>query len=126
MEKLATTKEDRWEESVSFDSPANLRGLPLLSNLQDTFTSYVGEWINGSEARTGENREDGTVYYNHEGVIWYEFLNREDAYNYFFGSKTAPFAVAEYDEGLSELNDEETFGDWQCVNGFPVDKLPKN
>lgn len=109
-----------------FDLPVGLTGRPSLFHLKNIFTSYEGEWTNGSEARTGENRNDGTVSYNYEGLYVYEFLNKEDAYGYFFEDKEVPYAVAEYDEDLSELNDEETFGEWECVNGFPEEKLPQN
>lgn len=94
-------------------------GLPELFSIRDTFLTYVGEWTNGKECRTGENREDGTVTYLMDGLYLYEFKTREDAFKYLFDDdRTVPYAMAEYDEELTEANGECSFGEWEFHNGF--------
>ena len=99
----------------------NVAGLPRLYDVKEYFSTYIGEWVNVQECRTGENREDGTVYYYQDGLYWYEFLTREDAFEYLFnGERDMPYALREYDDELSEQNGEESFTDWEYHNGFPT------
>lgn len=99
-------------------------GLPELFSIRETFLTYVGEWSNGKECRTGENREDGTVTYLMDGLYLYEFKTREDAFKYLFDdNRSVPFAIAEYDEELTQTNGEETFGEWEFHNGFIFEQL---
>ena len=88
-----------------------MTGLPLLSDIKEHFLTFVGEWSTAKECRTGENRADGTVSYNQDGLYLYEFHTREDAFNYLFEDvRSVPFAIAEYDE--------EAFGEWEFHNEF--------
>lgn len=95
-------------------------GTPELESLKPHFEAFIGEWSISSN-RTGENREDGTVYYYQDGLYWYEFQNRKDAFRYLFnGERDMPHALCEYDDELSEQNGEESFTDWEYHNGFPA------
>lgn len=83
--------------------------------------------MNGKECRTGENRANGTVTYNQDGLYLYEFKTREDAYKYFFeDNRSIPYAFAEYNEDESEEKGEETFGKWEFNNGFKPEWLDAN
>lgn len=94
-------------------------GLPLLSSIKEHFLTFVGEWANGKECRTGENRADGTVSYNQDGLYLYEFQTREDAFKYLFeDDRSVPYAMAEYYQEASEYNGEETFDELKYFNGF--------
>lgn len=96
-----------------------LTGLPQLTSLKSNFLTFVGDWINGQDCRTGENRGDGTVTYNQDGLYLYEFKTREDAFKYLFDDdRSVPFAIAAYYKEASEYNGEETFGEWEFHNGF--------
>jgi len=102
----------------------NVAGLSQLSDTKDHFLTYVGAWASAKECCTGENRKDGTVYYYQDGLYWYEFQNREDAFKYLFnGERDMPYALREYDDELSDQNGEESFSDWEYHN-FPT--LNKN
>lgn len=96
-----------------------LTGLSQLSATKDNFLTFVGDWINGQDCRTGENRVDGTVTYLRDGLYLYEFKTREDAFKYLFeDDRSVPYAFAEYDEKASVENGEESFGEWEFNNGF--------
>ena len=36
------------------------------------------------------------------------------------GDRLVPYAFAQYDAQVSKENAEETFGDWECNNGFQL------
>jgi len=96
-----------------------LTGLSQLSATKDSFLTFVGNWINGQDCRTGENRTDGTVSYNQDGLYLYEFKTREDAFKYLFDdNRSVPYAMAEYYKEASEYNGEETFDEWKFHNEF--------
>lgn len=96
-----------------------LTGIPQLMSSKSNFLTYVGEWMNGQDCRTGENREDGTVTYLQDGLYLYEFKTREDAFTFFFeDSSSVPYAIAEYDERASEERGEECYGHFDFYNGF--------
>jgi len=109
-------------EAVS--ASLEITGLLQLSAIEDNFLTFVGEWINGQDCRTGENRVDGTVTYLRDGLYLYEFKTREDAFKYLFeDDRSVPYAFAEYDEKASVENGEESFGEWEFNNGFTDDGL---
>lgn len=94
-------------------------GLLELASLKPNFLTFVGEWVNEKECRTGENRVDGTVTYLMDGLYLYEFKTRQDAFKYLYeDDRLVPYAFAQYDAQVSKENAEETFGDWECFNGF--------
>lgn len=97
----------------------SITGIPQLQDIKKDFLSFVGHWINDQECRTGENRTDGTVTYNQDGLYLYEFQTREDAFKYLFeDSRSVPYAIAEYYEEASIYNGEETFDELKYYNGF--------
>ena len=99
-------------------------GLPQLSIIRDTFLTYVGKWANGRGCRTGENRANGSVTYLMDGLYLYEFKTREDAFKYLYDDdRSVPYAMAEYDEELTEANGECSFGEWEFHNGFQAEHL---
>ncbi len=99
----------------------SIAGLLELASLKPNFLTFVGEWVNEKECRTGENRVDGTVTYLMDGLYLYEFKTREDAFKYLYeGDRLVPYAFAQYDAQASKENAEETFGDWECHNGFQL------
>lgn len=113
---------DRFQLATS-----SIAGLPELFDIKDNFLTFVGEWMNGKECRTGENRANGTVTYLMDGLYLYEFKTREDAAKYLFeDDRSIPYAFAEYDEDESEEKGEETFGEWEFNNGFKPEWLDAN
>ncbi len=99
-------------------------GLPQLSIIRDTFLTYVGKWANGRGCRTGENRANGSVTYLMDGSYLYEFKTREDAFKYLYDDdRSVPYAIAEYDEELTDANGECSFGEWEFHNGFQAEHL---
>lgn len=99
-------------------------GLPELFSIRETFLTYVGEWANCKECRTGENRANGSVTYLMDGLYLYEFKTREDAFKYLYDDdRSVPYAMAEYDEELTEANGECSFGEWEFHNGFQAEWL---
>lgn len=121
VEECAYTVGEAAKETLA---SIEMTGLLQLSFLKSHFLTYVGEWINGQDCRTGENREDGTVTYLRDGLYLYEFKTREDAYQFLFDDeRSIPYAITEYDEKASEKNGEETFGEWEFHNGFIFEQL---
>ena len=54
-----------------------------------------------------------------DGLYLYEFKTREDAFKYLYDDdRSVPYAMAEYDEELTEANGECSFGEWEFHNGF--------
>ena len=107
------------DEDIEANITLEITGLPQLSAIKDNFLTFVGEWMNGKECRTGENRANGTVTYLMDGLYLYEFKTREDAAKYLFvDDRSIPYAFAEYDEDESEEKGEETFGGWEFNNEF--------